>query len=317
MFDLVLIADLSKVPPPSVDGRAVVFLGENGDINVKLFDGTIVAADAAAAALAVVAQAAASTADGKAVAAATAANAANTKATAALVAANTADAKAVTAQAAATAADTKAVNAATTASAADAKAVAAQAAATAADTKAVNAATAANTADAKAVAAQTVANNAASAAAAAGLAADILSGANLNAARNGAVNGLLVQSVTKTVSLIGRMVRATGSLKLVATQAVNANIELNIGGLIVPFVAVALPVGTLVYSYDVSVMVSAAGAANGLINHVLAASGVSRGAEGANNAAVSGAVTTGVIAVSMKSLPTVQVTTLLSVIEVL
>ena len=153
----------------------------NGSAWIATSDAAIATAKSAADAAA----AAASTADGKAVAAQTAANNAKTTADNAASAAATADAKgaaaqtaadnaasaAATAQTAANNAKTAADNAAAAASTADGKAVAAQTKAdqakTAADnaqTSANSAATAASTADGKAVAAQNAANTAQSAA---------------------------------------------------------------------------------------------------------------------------------------------------------
>lgn len=139
---------------------------------------------------------------------------------------------------------------------------------------------------------------------------------SLNVARAGVVAGLLLQSLDVGETLISKNFCIKGSLKFVSTAAGTASVLVDIGGLLVNFVGVALTATTQFFSFEIDLLASGAALAAGSIKQNIAALGASSAVGGASNQAVTGAIASSIVNVSVKTPVTTQVTTLLSNVQV-
>lgn len=139
---------------------------------------------------------------------------------------------------------------------------------------------------------------------------------SLNAARAGVVAGLLLQSVDVGKTLISKNFCIKGVLKFVSTAAGTASVLVDIGGLLVNFVGVAVTNTTQYFNFEIELMAINAALAAGYVKQNIAPLGASSAVGGAGNQAVTGAIVSNVVNVSVKTPVTTQVTTLLSTVQV-
>ena len=145
----------------------------------------------------------------------------------------------------------------------------------------------------------------------------ILAGATLNVPRAGVVNGLEIQKVDSVSELLGRVVVFRGLLKLVSAVAGNVSMQINIGGLIFTFGGISVVSGTQFFNYETTVHVVAANVGFAVERRSFAGAGGTANVVQSTSNGQSGALVSKTALIQFKSQVTVQVTTLLALMQIL